>query len=77
MIFTDEPYFSVKPEYYVYQEDEFIVKRGVNSPDQVTRLPRQGVSNVKVDSLTGNIMYVLDGRKIVSEPADMDADSGI
>ena len=53
------------------------MKRGVNSPEQVTRLPRQGVSNVKVDSLTGNIMYVLDGRKIVSEPADMDADSGI
>ena len=69
--------FLVQPKYYVYQEDEFIVKRRIDSPDQVARLSREGVSNVKVDSITGNIFYVLDGRKIVSEPADMGTNSGI
>jgi hypothetical protein len=66
----------VSPEHYVYQEDEYIVKRKVNSPDEVARLPREGVSNVKVDSITGSILYILDGRKIVSEPADMDTNLG-
>ena len=68
---------SVKPEYYVYQDNDFIVKQGVNSPDEVDRLLREGVSNVKVDSITGNVLYVLDGKKILSEPADLGSDSGV
>ena len=66
----------MKPEFYVYQDDEFIVKQGVNSPDEVNRLLREGVSNVKVDSISGNVLYVLDGKKILAEPADLGTNSG-